>query len=264
MIRMLLCSSLLLAPPVFAQAAPPAGPPLNVNSGAFTGAGQLTDSSGRSIGKWSITATLKGGQFTGSGVAIINGTTAALPLNPRLSYFENGKCYFGLEQGRSHLSLGGPCTANGVSGRLNGFLSEGGVGSVTGLMSGTLKFGSAAASAPAAGVLPTAKLICAWMERIGGNFGGQDYHYELRYSNMASLTLNPGGTYRTANTSGNFVRQGNTIRLTSGQFAGAVGHLEPDKSGQPAVYFERDENRRPNGVHIVDPARTSCTVKRGG
>ena len=88
---------------------------------------------------------------------------------------------------------------------------------------------------------------------------------ELRFSNMGTLMLSPNGTYRTNSTSGRFVRGGgDTIRLVSGQFAGAVGHLQPDKSGRPGVYFERDENRNAQGVHIVDPQRTSCTVARGG
>lgn len=38
--------------------------------------------------------------------------------------------------------------------------------------------------------------------------------------------------------------------------------LRRDRSGQPAVYFERDENRRPNGGHIVDIATTACTTAR--
>jgi hypothetical protein len=52
------------------------------------------------------------------------------------------------------------------------------------------------------------------------------------------------------------------VRLTSGAFAGAVGQLRPDRSGQPAVYFERDENRRPDGTPIVDIATTACTKAR--
>jgi hypothetical protein len=103
------------------------------------------------------------------------------------------------------------------------------------------------------------------MERIGGVVAGQGFQYELRYSNMGFLQLSPNGTYQTANTRGRFVRgSGDTIKLVSGQFAGAVGHLQPDRSGTPAVYFEREENRTAANVHIVDPQRTSCTVKRKG
>jgi hypothetical protein len=100
------------------------------------------------------------------------------------------------------------------------------------------------------------------MERIGGNVAGDVPHYELRISNMVTLTLSANGTYRTNKADGKFVREGEMIRLTSGSFAGAVGRLVPDRSGEPAVYFERDDNRRPDGIHIVDPARTSCTKPR--
>ena len=245
-----------------AQGAPPAGGVVTPNAGAFTGRGTLTDNDGHA-GTWSVDATLKAGVFTGSATVAIAGTRVTAPLHPRRSYLENGKCYFAVEQDRFRIEFGGPCTTKGVAGRMSGFVP--GTGSLTGTMTGTLAFGAAAArNAFAKGVLPTTKLTCAWMERIGGNVAGDLPRYELRFSNMATLTLSPTGTYRTANTSGRFVREGDTIRLTSGQFAGAVGRLAPDKSGRPAVYFERDENRRANGVHIVDPARTSCTVARGG
>ena len=79
----------------------------------------------------------------------------------------------------------------------------------------------------------------------------------------AEVTSRRHSIHQTANTRGRFVRDaGDTIKLVSGQFAGAVGYLQPDKSGAPAVYFERDENRTAANVHIVDPQRTSCTVKR--
>ena len=257
-------AAILAAAPalVLAQSAPPAGGVVTPNAGAFTGRGTLADNDGNA-GTWVVDATLKAGVFTGTATIAIARTTVTAPLHPRRSYLENGKCYFAVEKDRFHMEFGGPCTTKGVAGRMGGFVP--GTGSLNGTMTGTFAFGAAAArNAPAKGVLPTAKLTCAWMERIGGNVAGDLPRYELRFSNMATLTLSPAGTYRTANTSGRFVRQGDTIKLTSGQFAGAVGRLEPDKSGRPAVYFERDENRRPNGVHIVDPARTSCTVARGG
>lgn len=257
--------SLLLALPLpLFQAAPPAGGPVTPNLGALTGEGTLTDGSGQPIGSWTIAAELKEGNFSGSGTIRIGTVTLAMPLLPRRSYLENGKCYFAMEQGRARAEIGGPCTTAGVAGALNGFIPQGDLYSVNGRMHGTLAFARAAAKAPARAVLPTAKLTCAWMERIGGNVAGDLPSYELRFSNMGVLTLTPAGSYRTANTAGRFVREGDRIRLTSGQFAGAVGRLEPDRSGRPAVYFERDENRRPDGVHIVDPARTSCTVARGG
>ncbi|MBX3593486.1 hypothetical protein [Sphingomonas sp.] len=77
-------------------------------------------------------------------------------------------------------------------------------------------------------------------------------------------TLAPDGIYRTASTSGTFAREADTIRLPSGPFAGAVGQLMPDEAREPAVFFERDENRRADGVHIVDPERSSATVPRKG
>ncbi|URW74886.1 hypothetical protein M9980_09945 [Sphingomonas donggukensis] len=119
------------------------------------------------------------------------------------------------------------------------------------------------ASAPGSGTIPAATLTCAWMERIGGIVAGQDFHDELRFSNMGTLTLGANGSYRTAHAAGRYVRAGgDTIRLVSGPFSGAVGHLQRDRSGEPAVYFEREENRDARGVHIVDPGRTSCTVPR--
>jgi hypothetical protein len=254
------------ATPVVAQPAPPAGPAVTPNAGPVTGKGGLTDSGGGALGTWSIDAVLKDGDFTGSATVTIKGATLTLPLKASRSFLENGKCYFYGEEGRARVEIGGPCTQNGVSGRLEAFIPQNDIYSVTGFMQGSLAFGRAGAGAKAAtaAVLPTNKLTCAWMERIGGNVAGDLARYELRNSNMATLTLTPGGTYRTANASGAFKREGDTIRLTSGQFAGAVGRLQPDRSGRPAVYFEIAENRRANGVHIVDPARTSCTTARGG
>ncbi|HXE11942.1 MAG TPA: hypothetical protein VN633_07475 [Bryobacteraceae bacterium] len=110
----------------------------------------------------------------------------------------------------------------------------------------------------AGAVLPTAKLACAYRERIGGIVAGDSARYELRYSSMASLTLSSKGTYRTNNASGSFVRQGDTIRFTSGAYEGALGRLRPDRGGEPAVYFELEENRAKNGVPIVDPYTTFC------
>ena len=80
---------------------------------------------------------------------------------------------------------------------------------------------------------------------------------------MVSLTLAAGGTYRAGTqSSGRFVREGNAIRLTSRAWSGALGTLKPDRSGQPAVVFYIDQNRPPDGVHIVDPFTTRCTSPR--
>ncbi|MBS0480464.1 MAG: hypothetical protein JSR79_14345 [Proteobacteria bacterium] len=257
-------AALFLAPPATAQIAP-AGASVTPNAGAVTGEGVLNDHDGHT-GVWRITAVLSNGRFTGAGTVELNGQTVTGPLSAAQSYLENGKCYFEIEQGRSHVHLGGPCTTAGVAGRLNGYIAGTEYGSVEGEMSGTLQFARAGAATPArggaaaaAGTLPTRKLKCGWMERIGGNVGGEYPRYEWRYSAMVSLTLSPGGRYTTGVGGGSFARAGGAIRLTSGPFAGAVGQLQPDKSGQPAVYFEREDNRRADGSFIIDAGRTSCT-----
>ena len=133
----------------------------------------------------------------------------------------------------------------------------------SGEFQGTLRFGgSAAAPAAASAAVPTAKLTCAYQLRLGGVVGGDLQHYELRMSNMVTLTLTRDGAYRTNASSGRYTRAGDTIRLVGGAFDGAVGRLRPDRSGQAAVYFERDENRGPGGVPIVDVATTACTKAR--
>ena len=248
-----------------AFAAPPnpaPGNPVTANMGVVSGNGTLTDRDGQPIGSWSMEGALKNGQFTGSATATIKRQTISVPLLANRSYLENGRCVFHGEDGRTRLEISGPCTSNGIGGYLSAFVPAGDVYSVDGYAAGTLAFAVPGAT-PKSGVIPTQRLTCAWMERMGGGVAGQDFHYELRASNMGFLQISASGTYLTANTSGKWVRgAGDTIRLTSGQFAGATGHLQPDKSGQPAVYFERDENRDQHDVHIVDPQRTSCTIKR--
>ncbi|TFI57886.1 hypothetical protein E2493_12930 [Sphingomonas parva] len=239
--------------------------PVTPNLGPIHGEGTLADNDGNA-GTWSIDAVLTGGDFAGRGTVTLRGVTVNGALKRGRSYLENGKCYFHIEQDRHRMEISGPCTTDSIAGRADGFLA--GEGVIIGSAKGVLRFGRAGAPKPAAtaatGVLPTNKLTCAWSERIGGNVAGDPARYELRFSNMVTLTLGRDGSYRTNKAAGRYVREGNTVRLTSGAFAGAVGRLEPDRSGQPAVYFERDENRRPNGVHIVDPGRTSCTTARGG
>jgi hypothetical protein len=230
------------------------------NGGAVTGQGVLNDHDGHR-GTWSVQAVLKDGNFTGSGSVVLAGSTVAGPLDAKRSYVESGRCYFEVEQGRNHVNIGGPCTTASISGRMNGFFDG---ESRSGEMQGTLRFGGSATApkgAPAA-VVPTGKLTCAYQERLGGVVGGDLQHYELRVSNMVTLTLTPGGAYRTNASSGRYTRAGDSIRLVGGAFAGAVGRLRPDRTGQAAVYFERDENRRPNGVPIVDVATTACTKAR--
>lgn len=236
-----------------------AGSPVGPNAGTMRGEGTLSDSDGNT-GAWAIEAVLSEGYFVGTGRASVGEAIVEGPLTKSASYLENGKCYFKFEQGRNRIEIGGPCTTTEIEGRLNGFVAG---DSKVGTITGNLAFGaSAKAAAAKEGSLPTAKLTCAWMERIGGNVAGDLPTYELRVSNMVTLTLTSDGTYKTNKAGGAFVREGDAIKLTSGPFAGAVGRLMPDKSGKPAVYFEIDENRGADGVHKVDPARTSCTEAR--
>lgn len=263
MIHRLSSLSLLVALPAIAQVAP-GGAPVGPNAGAVSGQGTLRDNDGHD-GTWRVEAVLSGGNFSGTGTVEIAGQTVTGPLAKGQSYLENGKCYFEIEQGRSHVHLGGPCTTTAISGLLGGFVAGTEYGSVNGTMSGTLRFGRAAAAASSgAGILPTRKLTCAFMDRVGGNVPGDMPDYQLHYSAMVTLTLSPAGRYATNVGGGAFARQGNAVRLTSGPFAGATGRLQADRSGEPAVYFEREENRRANGSFIIDPGRTACTVARGG
>ncbi|PWG01709.1 hypothetical protein [Sphingosinicella humi] len=243
----------LVAAPL--TAAGPVGP----NAGPMLGEGSLSDSDGNT-GNWAVEAVLRDGNFEGSGRAVIGDAVVEGPLTKSASYLENGKCYFKFEQGRNRVEIGGPCTTTSIEGRLGGFVAG---DSKVGTIKGSLAFGASGEAAPAtAGILPTAKLSCAWMERMGGNVAGDLPNYELRISNMVTLTLASDGSYKTNKASGRFLREGDSIRLTSGAFAGARGRLERDRSGEPAVYFDIDDNRGPDGVHIVDPARTSCTRPR--
>lgn len=238
---------------LFAQA----GGAVSANAGPLEGRGTLKDGDGRS-GVWSVQAVLKGGSFTGEASITLGEFSVTALLLPGRSFVENGKCYFAFEKDRARATLGGPCSADSISGKFDGFLP--GQGAVVGEMTGTLRFGKAAAAPKSE--LPVGKLTCAWWETRVTYKSGELNSRELRPSNMGTLTLLPGGNYRTANTSGKFVKEGARIRLTSGAFRGAIGQLRADRSGEPAVYFELDENKRANGVHIIDPATTSCTKAR--
>jgi hypothetical protein len=134
-------------------------------------------------------------------------------------------------------------------------------GSKNGEAQGTIVVGGAgkAPAASAAAALPTARLTCAYTERRIGVAAGQTTQYSLAFSNMVSLTLSPAGTYHAGKGGGRYSRTGNRIRLTSGPWAGAVGSLEADRSGEPAVVFPIEQNRLPSGVHRIDPYTTRCT-----
>lgn len=238
-----------------------AGRPLSPNSGALTLVGEIRDSDGGQ-GEFRISATLSGGDFRGTLRLTLDGQTVEAPLIPTRSYLENGKCYFRAESGRARAELGGPCDTAAIRGTFETFMP--GKGLSNGIMSGRVQ-GAAVPASPAAaqvGILPTARLTCAYQDRRIGVGMGEATQYSLAYSNMGSLTLEAGGAYRTASSGGRFTRAGDKIRLTSGAWAGAVGTLEPDRSGEPAVVFHIEENRRANGVHLVDPYTTRCTRAR--
>lgn len=250
---------LALAPLVLA--APLAAAPLSPNAGAFAGEGALDDGDGNQ-GTWQAAGTLSGGEIAGTLAVALAGKAMTVTMRPGPAFIENGRCILKGEEGRNRFELSGPCDSAGFGpGRIDGYF-EGGP-SVTGTFTGTLRWGAqAAAAAPAAGALPTARLLCGYRERIGGNVAGEIATYENRPSLMGFLQLSADGTYRTQQGTGRFTREGAAIRLVSGPWAGALGRLEPDNSGEPAVYFERDDNRRADGTPIVDPWRTFCVSQR--
>jgi hypothetical protein len=242
--------------------------PVTANMGPVRGEGQLVDNSGALMGNWTIDATLSEGIFSGTATITVKGATYTGPLT-KASYLENGHCYFKFESGRSTADIGGDCTTTRVGGIARGFTPLGEVYGWTGKMSGRLAFAQmdiaqrAAPAAAASGTIPTATLKCTRIEWIGGVVAGDTPRYEWHPSAMVTLTLTPGGTYRTGNrTSGNFVRDGKLIRFTSGFYQGAVGTLQDDSSGKPAIYFNREDNYRPDGTFRIDSGRTSCVVPR--
>ncbi|MGH6782836.1 MAG: hypothetical protein ACREB5_12115, partial [Sphingomonadaceae bacterium] len=229
------------------------------DSGSMIATGTFQDSSG-SQGRFSISANLRAGDFSGTIRLSVGDQSFEAPLIPARSYLENGKCYFRAESGRARAELGGPCDSASIRGRFETFLPGDGVR--TGAMEGQILLARGPAPASAGGVLPGAKLTCAYQNRRIGVGVGQATEYSLSFSNMVSLTLNPAGTYVAGKSSGRFARDGARIRLTSGPWAGAVGTLERDRSGRPAVVFHSEENRRSSGAHIVDPYKTRCTEAR--
>jgi hypothetical protein len=235
--------------------------PLGPNTGAVTVTGTANDHDGHK-GSFSIQAVLSGGNFTGTGHFAVGNAVVDGALDPKLSYFENGRCAFRWESGKARASVSGACDSAALTrGRMESFTPDD--GARNGEAEGSIVLGKAGAPLAAAAnlPLPTAKLTCAYQERriAAGNV---DTQYSLAISNMASLTLSPAGAYRTANGAGRFTRSGNQVRLAGGPFDGALGTLEADRSGAPAVIFHIEENRRPGGVHIVDPYTTRCTRAR--
>lgn len=227
------------------------------DAGPLKGSGTFTDSEGRE-GSWRIEADLRDGVFAGSGRIEHLGQAIDAPLAPGGSYLENGRCHLRLEADRARFEIAGPCGDGVIAGRVHAFLP--GLGALTGDATGRLALTGGTAPAPVAPAeLPTAVLTCAWMERVGGVVAGDPANYELRYSSMVTLGLGEGGRYETAVGGGGFLRKGDKVRLTGGPFAGALGRLGPDRSGDPAVVFELEANRAADGTPLIDPETTRCT-----
>jgi hypothetical protein len=243
---------------VFATCA--AAAPLTPNSGPVALKGSLTDSD-KQAGTFSVQGVLKDGNFTGTASFEIGGQAITGLLVERRSYFENGRCYFRIDSGRARAEAGGKCDSATLDGRFDMFVD--GVAH-TGSAKATVALAGGAPAAEASGRLPVGKLTCAYTETHVAVRLGETNQYSLRVSNLASLTLDPGGTYVVASgTRGRYTREpGGKIRLASGPWEGAIGTLENDRSGMPAVVFHLEENRRPDGVPIVDPYTTRCTKAR--
>lgn len=242
-----------------ALAAPLAAAPLSPDAGDFAGEGTLDD--GEAQGTWQAGGTLADGEISGTLTVEFGGKAMAVTMRPGPAFMENGRCILKGEEGRNRFELSGECDSERFGpGYMSGYFDGG--PSVSGRFAGTLRWGAAATQAPAAGTLPTARLLCGYRERIGGIAAGDIATYENRPSLMGFLELSPGGTYRTQQGGGRFTREGNAVRLADGPWAGALGRLEPDNAGEPAVYFEREDNRRADGTPIVDPYRTFCVKQR--
>ena len=231
--------------------------PLTPASGALTVSGRLGDS-----GRFEIRANLAGGNFHGNATFEIDGQTLSAPLLPKRSYLENGQCHFRIESGPARAELGGPCDSVGLRGRFESFVP--GQGMRSGGVQGQVMLATQSVSAEgSSNALPAGKLSCAYMEPVRSFKLGETTQYLLRWSNLVSLTLSSDGHYRAgASASGEFVRQNGAIRLISGPWIGALARLETDRSGQASVVFYIDQNRRPDGVHIVDPYTTRCSKSR--
>jgi hypothetical protein len=236
--------------------APLSAAPLSPNAGAFRGAGVLNDHDGNR-GPWQALGVLKAGQFSGKLAMALGGAEMQFTMVPGPAYMENGSCVLKGTNGRSRFELRGKCDSSSFGpGTISGYFD--GDRSFNGEFSGALSWGKAAAVAPSAAVVPTAKLACGYRERIGGVVAGDLATYENRPSLMVFLQLTPAGGYRTNNSSGRFTRQGNAIRLVGGAYSGALGRLRRDNSGEPAVYFDLADNRRAGGRPIVDAWNTFC------
>jgi len=185
---------------------------------------------------------LKSGDFTGT--ASITPATALDFGGAVKGYFENGHCVLTVAgpNGRT-LQLRGDCTTDSYTGY---FESSGRGGRVSGKFKGSGQSGIVAPPSTAKLSLGTDLLVCSYMRRTAS---GQ---WELSFSNMGSIRLNSDGTYVAGTgVKGTYVREGDRVRLTSGNWKGHIAQIESDRSGQPKLVF-----------HSVDPGVTNCTSKR--
>jgi len=171
---------------------------LSPSAGHLVLSGTLADG-----GRFEIRALLKDGLFSGQGQFETAGETISGALHDRLSFYENGRCRFRVEQGRARAEISGKCDSTAMSGRFEAFSpgqgARGGEGRASvALQAGgaaTLQAGGAAAApaAPAAtDALPGIKLQCAYMDRSYSFKWGESTEYRLAHSNMVSLTLADG------------------------------------------------------------------------
>lgn len=244
-------------------AAPSLAADLTPNSGPMTFRGTLQSSDG-DAGEFLVEATLADGNFTGRGAVAIAGKYLEAELIEAKSFLENGRCVLYIEQGRTRFELYGRCDGEQFgyqgSGSFDAYFD--GQGSLRGDMAGSMALsGEAPASATTEAIaIPAGKLTCAWQEMHFSADPDVPNEYLIAYSMMVTLTLSPDGSYQTAATSGTYVVAADKIMLTSGAFAGAIGTLELDRSGEPAVVFYKAENRDADGLPRIDPETTHCTL----
>ncbi|MBN9314312.1 MAG: hypothetical protein J0I99_01090 [Devosia sp.] len=258
--RPILCRLLLV---VSLLATPALGNELTPDSGAVSFRGLLQSADGHP-GEFAVEAALDGGNFSGRATIAIAGKHLEAELVEARSYLENGKCILYLEQGRTRFELRGRCDGEQFghqgSGAFDAYFD--GEGQLRGDMTGSTSLGGM----PPQSVrtesisIPTGKLTCAWQEVHISAEASVPNEYLIAYSMMVTLTLAPDGTYRTASASGTYAVAADKILLTSGAFAGAVGTLELDRSGEPAVVFHKAENRDRDGLQRIDPETTDCTL----
>lgn len=197
------------------------------------------DGAGASI---DLNLTLAGGDFTGQ--AVVSPRTKLDFSGSVKGYFENGRCVLRIDgpSGRT-LELSGQCTSDSYSGR---FESHGRGDRVAGEFKGSAAAASASAVNRSQVPLPTTKLICSYQKHVGTS------QYELAFSSMGSITLAANGTYVTGTgMRGNYVREADKVRLTTGNWKGYIADVDLDRSGEPKLVFRS-----------IDPGITSCTIPR--